>query len=73
MKKLFIAFLTLLLLTGCKNNYSTTKTEFTKEELYEKFYNANYKLITKWTVLSANFGFGWFFVPPEKLALLTLC
>ena len=33
----------------------------------------NSDLIINQIVLSANFGFGWFFVPPEKLALLTLC
>ena len=37
------------------------------------FYDIHYSIISFRDALSANFGFGWFFVPPEKLALLTLC
>ena len=40
---------------------------------YHNFYDNHYSIISFRDALSANFGFGWFFVPPEKIALLTLC
>ena len=40
---------------------------------YYIFCDIHYSIISFRGALSANFGFGWFFVPPEKIALLTLC